>query len=219
MSSKAKREIVESSVKIFAKEGYTHARVADIARSAEVNNAAINYHFQSKENLFVEVLRYSFEIANNKYPLTAGLSPESSGTDKVRAFAGALLSRSFDEGPAGDFNRIMCRTIHAPGAPIKRILAEVSVLELTTLESAFREIFPNITEKLLELAKINLINLATVISQKPYFQERLLGETPSTEEIENFITLQTDIVVASMAPLLDSMNMASTSSSDKAHQH
>ncbi|WP_408096949.1 TetR family transcriptional regulator [Peredibacter sp. HCB2-198] len=51
-----KRKIMETARILFAHHGFEGTSVRDIARSADVNVASVNYHFSSKEKLFIEIL-------------------------------------------------------------------------------------------------------------------------------------------------------------------
>lgn len=51
-----KDKILEVARVLFADKGFDGTSIRDIAKSAEVNVASVNYHFDSKENLFHEIL-------------------------------------------------------------------------------------------------------------------------------------------------------------------
>lgn len=51
-----KEKILEVARVLFADKGFDGTSVRDIAKLAEVNVASVNYHFDSKENLFHEIL-------------------------------------------------------------------------------------------------------------------------------------------------------------------
>src|SRR6516164_5398664 len=56
--SKATREkIIKAASRAFARDGYEGASIRAIVAEAEVNQAAINYHFGSKEGLYRAVLQ------------------------------------------------------------------------------------------------------------------------------------------------------------------
>ena len=52
-----KKSILDVAERLFAQAGYARTSVRAIVECAEVNIAAINYHFKSKEGLFIEVIR------------------------------------------------------------------------------------------------------------------------------------------------------------------
>jgi AcrR family transcriptional regulator len=55
-----KIKILSAARELFAIKGFDGASVRDIARLAEVNIAAVNYHFSSKEKLFHQVMDLIF---------------------------------------------------------------------------------------------------------------------------------------------------------------
>lgn len=57
MAQETKEKILVAARKVFEQKGYDAARTRDIALEANVNVALINYHFQSKEQLFWAVVQ------------------------------------------------------------------------------------------------------------------------------------------------------------------
>ena len=49
--------ILKTAVKLFAERGYEATSIRTLAAKAQVNQAAINYHFKTKDGLYREVLR------------------------------------------------------------------------------------------------------------------------------------------------------------------
>ncbi len=56
-----KEKILIEAETLFAEKGYDGTSVRDIAKAAEVNLAAINYHFKNKENLYLSLFIASCE--------------------------------------------------------------------------------------------------------------------------------------------------------------
>ncbi len=52
-----RRCILEAAQQLFASHGYHGASIRDIVQACGVSNAALYYHFGSKQNLYLEVLR------------------------------------------------------------------------------------------------------------------------------------------------------------------
>lgn len=60
-----REKILDAARVLFADLGYEGTSVREIAKKAEVNVASVNYYFNSKENLFLEVMKSSYiECAN-----------------------------------------------------------------------------------------------------------------------------------------------------------
>lgn len=55
--NETKEKILEAAETLFAEKGFDGASVREIAKRADVNLAAINYHFQNKQNLYLEVYK------------------------------------------------------------------------------------------------------------------------------------------------------------------
>lgn len=56
-----KRKILNVANKLFGLQGFHATSVREIAKEADVNVAAINYHFTNKENLYCELFEYGYE--------------------------------------------------------------------------------------------------------------------------------------------------------------
>jgi AcrR family transcriptional regulator len=56
-SPKTSRCILEAAQRLFALHGYHGTSIRDIVHACGVSNAALYYHFESKQNLYFEVLR------------------------------------------------------------------------------------------------------------------------------------------------------------------
>jgi AcrR family transcriptional regulator len=60
--ARATRErLLEAAASVFAERGFRGATLREIARRADANLAAANYHFGSKQRLYLEVARERFE--------------------------------------------------------------------------------------------------------------------------------------------------------------
>jgi len=58
----------------------------------------------------------------------------------LKTFIGAFVRRTYDPGPAGDFNRIMGKTVNDSGVPMDMVMEEVRLLEINELEDIVRGI-------------------------------------------------------------------------------
>lgn len=73
-------KLIEAAEHEFALRGYHGASVREITRRAGANVAAINYHFGSKETLFVEMIRFRIEPINElRFQLLEAALTRSSG--------------------------------------------------------------------------------------------------------------------------------------------
>lgn len=65
-----KEKLLLCAVNEFAEYGYEGARVDNIVKAAECSKQTVYHHFGNKENLFIEVLEYTWnDIRQKKNPL------------------------------------------------------------------------------------------------------------------------------------------------------
>lgn len=88
---KTKERILQVACEIFAEQGFRNTTIRDICQQADVNVAAVNYYFNSKDELYETVCKYIFglsvEDAEPRFDLGEKRKPE----EKLRAFIKALL--------------------------------------------------------------------------------------------------------------------------------
>ena len=100
-----KERLLDKAEALFAQKGYHAVSIREITSTAGCNLAAVNYHFGSKENLYLEVFRNRwmsravrlFEYYEKSLSTQASPSP----TSIVKSLAKAFL-----EGPWTDEERI-----------------------------------------------------------------------------------------------------------------
>ncbi len=97
-----KNRLLDAAEYLFAEKGFEDVSIRELAAAAEVNVAAVNYHFQGKENLFHEVILRRFVIQRDR-TLAAldGLLAETGGHPRVDQVIGILV-RQHMEGTLAD---------------------------------------------------------------------------------------------------------------------
>jgi AcrR family transcriptional regulator len=199
MKLDAKEKLIRSAIEVFAEKGYRDGKIASIVKGAGANIAAVNYHFGSKDQLFVAALRQSFADADEVYPSRGDLPESATAEEKIAAIARAILIRSFDEGKAGNYNRIMSRTMHVPGSPVEMILTEVEDFELKYLSTALAEFLETKSPQLIAWAVALFISLATMISKCPLgAKEHLFKKEPKQSQINSMIECQIEAIFAAL---------------------
>lgn len=81
MNDSTKSKILAIAHKLFAEYGFNGVSIRDLAKECDVNVSAINYHFKSKENLYIETVKESI----------------GQTSEKVRAIYDNLKNPSIDE--------------------------------------------------------------------------------------------------------------------------
>ncbi|WP_051384471.1 CerR family C-terminal domain-containing protein [Nitratidesulfovibrio termitidis] len=85
---------------VFASDGLKRATIRKISTLARANIAAVNYHFGSKENLYVAVLRDHLEQKLRRNPRDAGVSSLTSPRGRLRAYVRSMLAQFASDGDA-----------------------------------------------------------------------------------------------------------------------
>src|SRR3954454_15390283 len=62
-SAEARTRILAAAAHCIVRDGLAQVRMASIARAAGVSSGLLHYHFDTKEHLFGEVLRYSHAVS------------------------------------------------------------------------------------------------------------------------------------------------------------
>jgi AcrR family transcriptional regulator len=77
-AAEARARILDAAATCIVRDGLAQVRMASIARTAGVSSGLVHYHFDTKELLFGEVLRYSHGISmelNQRAMASAGGGP------------------------------------------------------------------------------------------------------------------------------------------------
>jgi AcrR family transcriptional regulator len=87
-----KEKLLDAAEDLFAAKEFENVSIRELAAVAEVNVAAVNYHFQNKDNLFREVVKRRFVIQRDRI-LAAfdSLLEETGGRPRVDQVIRALV--------------------------------------------------------------------------------------------------------------------------------
>ncbi|WP_445478423.1 TetR family transcriptional regulator C-terminal domain-containing protein [Lysinibacillus irui] len=88
-SNKAKAEIMDYAIQLFAQQGYNQTSVGDISKASGYSKGHIYYHFENKEKLFVLLAQQSMKIWHDKWLQQA--STYTTSTEKLYGMAMHVL--------------------------------------------------------------------------------------------------------------------------------
>lgn len=86
----ARERILAAAVRRIAREGIDEVRIARIAMDARVSTSLVHYHFETREALLAEALRYSYTRAGNAR-ITSGELPAASHAERLRSMIDQCL--------------------------------------------------------------------------------------------------------------------------------
>jgi AcrR family transcriptional regulator len=125
-----KDRLLDSAEELFAAHGLDRVSVRDLAAAAGVNVAAVNYHFQSKENLYRAVLVRRLQFKRDASLAAIGQAPRrEDGTPEleplIRAFVAQYLAETITTTSGRNFVRLIAGEMHGPSASGEVFLREL----------------------------------------------------------------------------------------------
>lgn len=96
---KTYQEIIKKAGFLFAKKGYFGISMNDIAKEIRITKAALYYHFESKDALYLKVLEETF--SSLKENLTESLKKDRTPLDNLLTFIETYLSFSLRQPAVG----------------------------------------------------------------------------------------------------------------------
>ncbi|MDI9430688.1 MAG: CerR family C-terminal domain-containing protein [Planctomycetota bacterium] len=95
--AQATRErLLAAAAEVFAEKGYWEATHAEICERAGTNTASVNYHFGSKENLYVEAWKHCHAESMRVHPPDGGVPPEAPPEERLYGRILAFMHRITD---------------------------------------------------------------------------------------------------------------------------
>jgi len=114
--------LIAAATEVFIAEGFRAARVQDIAQRAGLRLSAINYHFTSKEGLYLAVMHQHAEAALAAAPLTPP-APDLPLRERFGFAVRALSSRLLAAHGGTRIGELMVRELVNP-TPVLDVLIE-----------------------------------------------------------------------------------------------
>lgn len=91
-----RERLLAAAAEVFAAKGYWEATHAEICERAGTNTASVNYHFGSKENLYVEAWKHSHNESMRAHPPDGGVSPDAPPEERLYGRILAFMHRIAD---------------------------------------------------------------------------------------------------------------------------
>src|ERR1700689_266486 len=112
-----KPRILDAAEKLFAMNGFKPTSLRDITAEAQVNLAAVNYHFQSKDSLIDAVIVRRIEPVNRRrLEMLAAASPNPDLEQILRAFLTPALELHLESATP-----LMSRVLSDPNQFVERV--------------------------------------------------------------------------------------------------
>ena len=143
--------ILDAAEALFTEDGFEATTLRQITAAAEVNLAAVNYHFGSKEELIREVFRRRLTWLNQRRLQELDrLEAEAGGAPLkpsriLEVFFGVALKMAADTPGGGrTFMRLLGRTYTKPSEFVRGFLAEEYAAVTTRFKAALIKALPGV---------------------------------------------------------------------------
>ena len=87
-----RQRLLAAASELFAEKGFGETTHVEICAKARINTAAVNYHFGSKENLYVEAWKHSFAESVKAHPPDGGVPPKAPARKAAGQGSGAFAA-------------------------------------------------------------------------------------------------------------------------------
>lgn len=146
-----RQRILDAAEHLFTEQGFEATTLRQITCAAEVNLAAVNYHFGSKEELIREVFRRRLTWLNQqRLQELDRLEAEAGGkplkpSQILEVFFGVALKMAADtKGGGRSFMRLLGRTYAKPSEFVRGFLAEEYAAVLARFKAALIKALPGV---------------------------------------------------------------------------
>lgn len=94
-----RQRITDEAAHLFLTNGYAQTSLRDIAAAVGIKAGSIYYHFDSKDDLLLAVLRQGLDMMIDAFEATAEATANALPEDRVAAHVRAHLAALFEHGP------------------------------------------------------------------------------------------------------------------------
>lgn len=95
-----KKKIIEKSIELFEKKGFTQTSIQDIVQELAVTKGTFYYYFSSKEQLLMDIhLEYINNLLDRQENIIA--DPNSPSTEKIKGLIALLINDIKEKGASG----------------------------------------------------------------------------------------------------------------------
>lgn len=165
--------LMEVAEEVFAEKGFAGASVREICAKANVNIAAINYHFGGKERLYIETVKRAHTCSSG----VNGLPPWPDGpppADKLRLFIREMVHRMVV--PISPTSlRLLMREMAVPSAATREVVRDFIQPMAFALHGILRELMPGADERRLLMVGFSVIGQCLYYRQNRPVSELLFG--------------------------------------------
>ena len=145
-----RERILGAAETLFARHGFAGASLRQVTAAANVNLAAVNYHFGSKDNLIEEVFRRRLDELNARRLAAlaaATAKAELDLEDVLAAFVRPALELSLDQPGGHAFMRVLARAFAEHDERLRKFLSDNYGHVLREFAATFARLLPHLEKE------------------------------------------------------------------------
>lgn len=148
--NETRERLLDSALRLFAERGITQVGVRDITEAAGQSVGTLNYHFGSKENLVIALVRRSApRLLEERLALLRQIEEQSGTERRLRAILYALLALVIRWSRQEETQRLFLpflNRVRLDGPAEVRSLIESETRHLRPFEQALAALLPDLSE-------------------------------------------------------------------------
>ena len=186
------QRIVQVAEQLFAEKGFANTSVRDITTAAQCNLAAVNYHFGSKDKLYLLIFQQHMDVMREKrIDAIQNLFQDPTNNVTIEqlldAFCRAFVHPFITDQQGKTRIQLMLNELQNPHLPGDKFATEVIAPVKQALSDAILKIYPDLTPLTVALCIQSVINL--LMGQ----MMPVIHKNPMTEHIRKFMAPGLDL--------------------------
>jgi len=184
-----RERLLDEAEHLFAEKGFADTSVRDLTRAAGCNLASVNYHFGSKENLYIEVFDRMLKqtMTLRRKAIRAVLdTPKPTLEEVYLAFAHAFCQPMRERDDRGEhLMQLYSREMAQPLLPTGMVFTEIIEPTLALLDEAYDRTMPGLTQEQRLWCLHSLVGaLVNVLQSSRFFEEAKALGRPDAPKLD-----------------------------------
>lgn len=143
--------LLDVAERLFAEKGYDNTCIRDLTEAANVNVASVNYHFNGKENLYLEVFRRRIHRFRERRLEAIRSVKDGAGPDclheVIRVFVEQFIGDLFCSEGAEAFMNLTFREMSHPGPAFDMVLEHMVLPVKKAMREAIQQSRPALSDE------------------------------------------------------------------------
>jgi len=180
-----RENLLDVAERLFSERGYENTCIRDVTEAAGVNVASVNYHFQGKENLYLEIFRRRIALVRHDH--LADFESFGEGTSMselssiVETFVQRFLGTHLGTNSSEYFMQLCFREVSQPGPAFDLVVQQMILPVQTALRAAIRRARPHLSEEDVTLSVISIVGQVVHFVRARRVVTRLTGKEYTPE--------------------------------------